>query len=263
MKRNNSLIAIITVIVLVIIFHYIGWLIPVENFLRSIINKGSAIAYEQGLEINKEKFKTVQELEDAYKKAIEKTIEQEGIIAKVKLLEEQNNKLRQELNYLTTTTYQYLGAEIIGKNVDPIANTLIINRGTNNNIKVGNPAIAYNGILVGKVIRAEANTSIIRLLQDGQSKIAATLLNLDHSIGLIEGGYGVSVQMNFIPENEKIDINDQVVTSGLEKGIPRGLLIGNVEAVKKEAYEPFQQAVVKPAAHTNSLDGVVIITNKL
>jgi len=263
MRRRNSLAAITTVTILVVILHYIGWLIPVENFLRSIVNRGSAIAYEQGLEINKIKFKTVQDLENAYKDAIEKNIEQEGIVARIKLLEEQNKKLRQELNYLTTTTYQYLGAEIIGKNVDPIANTLIINRGTKDNIKVGNPAIAYNGILVGKIIRTEADTSIIRLLQDGQSKIAATLLNLDYSIGLIEGGYGVSVQMNFIPENEKIEINDQVVTSGLEEGIPRGLLIGNVKAVKKEAYEPFQQAIVKPAIQTNLLDSVVIITNKL
>ena len=43
-----------------------------------------------------------------------------------------------------------------------------------------------------------------------------------------------------------LNIGDVVVTSGLEEGMPRGLLIGTVEAVEKEAHQPFQTAVIKP-----------------
>lgn len=257
--RQRNFIAISFIIFLIIVAHYIGWLIPVENFLRSIINSGSSIAYNQSIALNEEKFENVEDLKNAYLKNKEKLIGKEILESKLLILEEDNKKFQDELNFLKEKQYKHLGAEVIGKNVDPLANTIIINRGSSDNIEIGNPVIAFNGVFVGKIIRAEKGTSIIRLLQDSQSKVAAALLNTDRSIGLVEGGFGISMQMNFIPENEKVSIDDKIVTSGLEENIPRGLLIGKVESVKKEAYEPFQQAIVTPTINLNSLSSVVVI----
>ena len=85
-------------------------------------------------------------------------------------------------------------------------------------------------------------------------------MSRDRSIGIVEGGYEISIQMNFIPQNEELNVGDAIVTSGLEETIPRGLLIGRVEAVKKEAYEPFQQAVITPAAPLHALTVVTVLT---
>ena len=54
-------------------------------------------------------------------------------------------------------------------------------------------------------------------------------------------------------------MNDSVVTSGLESGIPRGLLIGKVEAVEKEAYQPFQKAVLTSLINLEKISLVSII----
>lgn len=261
-RRRQTLFAISLVIFLIVALHYVGVLLPVENIFRSIINRGSSLAYTKSVTVAGQTFETVEDLQAAYTVLLGESNEYKAARAQLFDLIEQNEQLREQLEFLEGSPYTYLGADIIGKNVDPIANTLIINRGSSSGISVGDPVIVYDGILLGKIIRSEANTSIIRLLRDGQSKVAATVLNTDHSIGLVEGGYGVSVQMNFIPENEEISLSDQIITSGLEQGIPRGLLIGTVEATKKEVYEPFQQAVVTLPVDIDGLSTVVVITSE-
>ncbi len=148
---------------------------------------------------------------------------------------------------------------MIARDIQPLGSTLIIDRGTNDGVEVGNAVIISNGILIGKVAEAEAESSMVRLLNDNQSKIAATVLTHDKSIGVIEGGYGISVRMNFIPQQEDVRVGDLVVTSGLEKGMPRGLLIGNVAAVEKEPYQPFQTAVLHPEARLSNISLVSVL----
>ena len=67
------------------------------------------------------------------------------------------------------------------------------------------------------------------------------LLNQDRSIGIIEGGFGLTIRMTFIPQQEIVEIGNIIVTSGLEKNVPRGLVIGEVASVEKEPFEPFSK----------------------
>jgi len=69
----------------------------------------------------------------------------------------------------------------------------------------------------------------------------------------VEGGYGISLRMNLIPRDEAVRIGDQVVSSGLEKNIPRGLLIGTVAVIENEPYKPFQQAILNSVADLSKL----------
>jgi rod shape-determining protein MreC len=66
--------------------------------------------------------------------------------------------------------------------------------------------------------------------------------------------------MNYIPQNEIIKVGDMVITSGLEENVPSGLLIGVIEAVEKEAYQPFQKAVITPSVDLTKIKQVLVIT---
>jgi rod shape-determining protein MreC len=65
--------------------------------------------------------------------------------------------------------------------------------------------------------------------------------------------------MQFVPRNEIIHIDDQIITSGLEKGIPRGLLIGRVAEVENEAYQGFQKITLVPATDLAKLNLVTVL----
>lgn len=217
--------------------------------------------YDLKIKINgvTEGYNSIEELKTAYKKTKEENMANLIDKSKLILLETDNNELRKQLNYYQKKPYKFVGADVIGKNIEPLASTLIINRGRKDGIQENQPVIVSEGILIGVITRVENDTAIVRLLDDNQSKIAASMISKDKSIGLIEGGYGISIKMTFVPQSEVVNVGDTVVTSGLQEKIPRGLLVGTVEAVEKEAFQPFQTAVLKPLAELDKINMVSVI----
>lgn len=181
---------------------------------------------------------------------------------KSKILEQENFELKNQLNFKNKDTFNLITAEIVAKNLDTADQVIILNRGINDGIKLDSPVTSGDGVLVGRIIKVEENISFARVLSDNQSKIAATILNNDHSLGIIEGGFGLSIKMNFIPRNENIITGDQIITSGLEMGMPRGLIIGKVAAIENESYQPFQQAVITPAVDYEKIIFVGVLSVK-
>jgi rod shape-determining protein MreC len=245
-KKTRNLVAISFVIGLTIFFHYLGWLVWLENFMRGLIRPVSQTMYEASAGLKK--------IEDS-----SSLIKNKVDLAQKKLLEDENSELRSQLNFLQKHSWQTVGGEVIGRNVDTLGSTIIINRGGADSLAVGDPVIVGEGLLVGRVVKVEKTVAIVRLINDNQSKVAATVINKDKSLGLVEGGYGISIYLNYVPQNEQLNVGDIIVTSGLEEKVPKGLLIGTVETAEKEAYQPFQKAVLSPLVDLNKITLVSII----
>lgn len=254
-SKKKTILAVSFIIFITVLLHFSGWLNPIENYLRNILNFGVGSIYEFNLSVGEQQDQNLvcPDLQTELNKLkIDK--------AKLTLLEEENKQLREQLYFFEDQQTKHVGAQVIGRDFEPFSSSIILNRGLRDGVKVGNPVIASGGVLIGKIIKSEDTTSVVRLINDNQSRIAGTLTNKETSIGLIEGGYGISVHMNLIPQNETINIGDTVITSGLEAGVPRGLLIGTVEAVEKEPYQPFQKAILQPLSNLDKLFLVSVIT---
>ncbi len=262
-SKLRTFLSISAILAIAIIFHFLGWLHPIEQFVRHIMDPSSQALYTISIQIeeNEETFTSIDNLTQAYREAKKQLNESTIDHTARQLLEQENEELRAQLRFLEQKKYTSVGAEVIGKNIEPLGNTIVINRGETDGIKKGNSVITGEGIIVGRVMRVETATAIVQLINDHQSKLIATTLNKEKSIGVVEGGFGISVRLNFVPQNETLHIGDIIVTSGLDEGIPRGLLIGTVEAVEKEAYQPFQRAIITPTAALDKLSLVSIITN--
>ena len=236
------------IFIVLIFFNYIGWLNPIKKFIRSIFIPIFVQSNQISIKVgdNYAFFKDKESFFKAYRECEDGRQDKDITEVKLKVLESENQELRQLLNFRDTQNKSILTARVIGKNVEGAEKTVIIDKGSEAGAKIDQPIIVGNGILIGKIVKAERDISVIRLINDSQSKIAATILNHDRSLGIVEGGYGLSVRMNFIPRNETVVVGDQVITSGLEINIPRGLLIGNITAVENESYQPFQEAILTP-----------------
>ena len=116
------------------------------------------------------------------------------------------------------------------------------------------------GIFVGKVTELGTRSSTITTVTDANIKIAVSLLNISRTIGVASGIVGDLMQIQYIPFDESVVINDLVITSGLETLIPSGLLVGVVSAVEQEPGSPFQSAIVDPIADIRRLTHVMILT---
>lgn len=256
-KRYQTIAGIGIVIIAIIALQIIGVLKPVENLVVRLFYGGGRFSYEKEITTNSDA---------SINQKIDEPFDPELIeavcaidVAENTLLKEENDELRKQIDFFSKNRYYHLGAEVIGRTVDPLSTVVTINRGATDGIAPSNPVIVGDGVLVGTVIETFDTIAYVRLLNDNQSKIGATLLNTERTIGLVEGGYDIGVQMNYIPQNEIVKPGDIVVTSGLTENMPRGLTIGKVEFIEKQPLEPFQQAILNPIADLSYLTLVSVI----
>lgn len=248
-------------IIIVIFLHYLGWLRQVESLLikglsplQENINqvvKGSKNFYERWLK----KRDLLKENEQLKNQLVKLAIDD----SRLKALQEENELLKKELNFVEESKLKFVSAKIISGVSDPFSRSVIINRGKRDGLEKGLAVVASEGILVGKISEVYDDFSKVILLNDNNSKVAATIQNLDHTVGLVEGQYGLSFSMTNIPQNQEIKEGDKVVTSGLEGKIPKNLLIAEIESVKSIENEIFKTAILKPIISLDNLSYVEII----
>jgi rod shape-determining protein MreC len=180
-------------------------------------------------------------------------------LAELERLRTENAELRSQLNFFDRRPYGHVTASIISRSVGPEASVVIIDRGSDDGVAAGWPVIAGDGIMVGKVVAVSGATATVRTLSDRSSATAVTLLNGTRTIGIAEGMSGVLLALRYIPQDERISVNDIVVTSGLEDAVPSGLVVGIVNSVSTDPTAPFQEAVLEPLSDIRRLTVVSVI----
>ena len=142
----------------------------------------------------------------------------------------ENKNLKELLEFKEQSASQLIPTTIIAKNISNIQGSYIINSGWSDGVLKSMPVVNNDGLL-GIVIEAEENFSVIRTLNNTSLKIAGTIQrsNID---GVIYWD-GQNLIMHNIPTTANIDKGDRVVTSTLSSILPPSIPIGLV--VKKES----------------------------
>lgn len=176
-------------------------------------------------------------------------------------IEQQSRKiteLESMLDYEQTVDYQTTLARVLSRSLNQ-NRELLIDKGIGDGMIVGQPVIIGEGQLVGIISDLNNNTAVVRLLTDEHSSVASAILGSDKTIGLVQGRAGYLLSMQFIPQDEQIDLNDVVVTSGLDEQIPSGLVIGVVDELITDDAAAFQEARVKQILHEDDFSYVTVI----
>ena len=255
----------IIVVVLVLILHYSGLTRPLERLISSLINpvardlQGVGAAAQQSPEAEKSSTVLAVELEEMRGRLARATVDQ----AQLQLLEEENDKLREQLNFVNSNNYRMVSANIVSRqnlfDVSENGRDIIIDKGSKNGISEGLGVINETGVIIGKVIEVKENSARACLTTDDGCQLAATIINSTKTIGLSEGELGLTIKMNFIPQIEKIAPEDIVITSGLGDNIPRGLVIGRVSQVNNQSNEIWQDVTIEPLASLHDLTVVSVV----
>ncbi len=164
--------------------------------------------------------------------------------ALLRKLEQENIAFKNILNYSDNPEYKTEVAEVIGSIPGIEKNVLLINKGEDQGLQVDMPVISSAGVLIGKIYKTDKFTSQFVLLESTLFKTTAFIQNENNSIGLVEGTRNLGIRMNYIAQDEVINIGDVVVTSGRDNNIPRGLVIGQITALHKNEGDFFQSASI-------------------
>jgi rod shape-determining protein MreC len=151
-----------------------------------------------------------------------------------------------------------LGARVIGASAGAASQTIEIDRGTRDGIKLNMPVITADGV-VGKVIDAYGDNSQVLLLTDKDSGVGAMLA--ESRIQSPVGGTGEPLLvMKYVANDDTVKPGESVVTSGMDRIFPRDLPVGTVVEVKPGI--PFKQIRVRPSANLETLEEVIVLLSQ-
>jgi rod shape-determining protein MreC len=185
---------------------------------------------------------------------------QEAEITEAQSLSEENIELRELLELDESwATMDRVTAQVIATSPFNYQWSVIIDKGRADGVEPNMAVINADG-LVGKIVRADANTSTIRLLIDPQAAARARIKD-EHYTGTVQGnGAQEALSFDFVDPAAEVNPGDDVVTSGYDEGVyPPSIPIGEVIAASGEGAELDQDIDVRPWVNFTGLDFVQVI----
>lgn len=172
--------------------------------------------------------------------------------------EKENEILRREMKLAPREKYNLEASFIIAQDPGSRGNRFLIDKGKSSGINENMPVIVSGGILVGKVSETFSNTSRISLITDQDSAVNAEVID-SGAKGITKGTFGLGLMLDMVSQTDVVKEGDEVITSGLGKKMPRGLLIGKIGRVDQSQDKLFQQATIFSPVDFSDLRVVFVI----
>jgi rod shape-determining protein MreC len=174
-------------------------------------------------------------------------------------IELENQRLARLLNLQSDVPSQIVTARVIGKDASGLFQSLTLDRGEGDGIKAAMAVVCADGV-VGRIVQVSPHASRVLLLSDHNSGVDA-IVQRTRARGVVEGALNGTCSMKYIKRGDEIDVNDVVVTSGLDGLFPKGILVGRVSGVTRKDFGLFQVADVVPAVDFARLEEVVVLAS--
>ncbi len=183
----------------------------------------------------------------------------------LKYKEQEIQKLQQQLNLKSSlSNYKNISAQIIQRQARYFSQRVKINVGSDDGVKVNNAVINGQGI-IGIIDSVEKDYSYVSLLINVQSPIQLSVKIMtknNQQVDAILDYYDSekqSYKITLLENNQSIEKDDPIVTSGLSHLIPSGLLIGKIDEVVKDEKSISLVLYAKSSVDFNQLDYVMVI----
>src|ERR1035437_6226996 len=172
----------------------------------------------------------------------------------------QGQRLQAILNFQQKYIYKTLPAQIIGASGSDQSRVFYLDKGKNDGIGRDMAVITAEGI-VGKVRDVFPHSAQVLAIND-QTSGAGVILETTRIRGILRGNAAGQPQIVGVLADQRIQPGEKVLTAGGDEIFPRGLSVGEVQKVVRDPdRDSFIDVIVKPAAHIDRLDEVLIITS--
>lgn len=166
--------------------------------------------------------------------------------ARLHALEEENKVLRAQAKFAETSGYDQVGALVISRELGTIRGRLIIDRGANDHVEVGQAVVTGEGVYIGRIRAVETRIATVELLSDADSRVAAATMNGDALTGIVEGRGNGAAALTYVPSSINLAPDQIIVTAGTEEKIPSHLPLGIINSINRTPKDPFYNASVDP-----------------
>ncbi len=159
--------------------------------------------------------------------------------------------------------YPTVGARVIGKDAGNWYSTFLIDKGSNDGIKVNMNVMAGAG-LVGIVTSVGPNWATVRSIIDDDSNISAMVLNTSDTMivtGDLELYSNGNIKFSDLrDEDDAVAAGDQIVTSQISDRYLPGISIGYIKEIVDDSNNLTKSGYLTPVVDFEHLDIVLVIT---
>ena len=177
---------------------------------------------------------------------------------RLKLLEEDNSRLRRALSLRQINGDQKISAAVISRSSRNWWQQIEINKGAKDGVLKGQTVVGPGG-LIGLIESTTLLTARVRLLTDPGHQVGAWIDRIKRH-GVLTGMGTNRPKLIFLNKNSLAKIGDAVTTSPASTLLPPNLVIGIVQFVDEKAL-PAPFAIVQLTASPEAIDWVQVLKN--
>lgn len=209
-------------------------------------------------------FDDIDALNKQNEKLLKRNAELNSQIEKYKNYKKENERLRNLLLLQDTyKDFETTAANVIGKDSSQWFLSLMIDKGTDDGLKMSDTVINHEG-LIGHITDIGSNWARITTILDSDSNVAV-IVERTEDLATINGDINLSsdslCKMSYISKDSTITVGDIVKTSGLGGIYPKGINVGTIKDIHSDNQGVSQYADVKPSVNFDKIYEVLVITN--
>jgi len=129
-------------------------------------------------------------------------------------------------------------AELVEVNLEPYTQKISLNKGSRDNVYVGQPVINGDGV-IGQVVHTSQFQSTVTLLTDPSSAVPVMVIRNGLRGVLFGTGVRNRLAMPYLTADADIRIGDLLISSGMGGRFPTGYPVATVTDVKQQPSDEF------------------------
>lgn len=187
-------------------------------------------------------------------------------ISQLKETERENGVLKEQLRFKEnlcagSDCVDFKMGKVVAQSSDDYGQFVTINLGSKSGSQVGRAVTAAGGVMIGKIVEVFDDYSKVALIVSPESSVNC-LAQTSRANGLVKGAYGMGAKLEKISQSEELLSGDIVITSGLEEGIPKGLLLGKIQSIEASPNVVFKSADLELFADFGHIEEIFLVEQK-
>ena len=173
--------------------------------------------------------------------------------SEIEFLKMQNKELKIVISDALHTNIKNVIAKVILDKQSPFLKSIILNKGTNSNLKKG-MAVLHKKNMVGRIVEVNYLSSRVLLINDLNSKIPVKIQPSGEN-AIMSGEGNNLASLDFLPKLSTIEEENIVFTSGSDGVFDDGIPIGKITEIEEKFYVEF-------FSDLNQINFATVINNK-
>ena len=181
-------------------------------------------------------------------------------LAQLRALEQENLQLRNLLALAQRSEFTMQPAEIVYAERDIFKRKVLIDKGANANVLIGQVVMDDIGI-IGQITRVYPWLSEVTLVTEKDHAVPVQVLRNGLRTIVFGAGDTSQLSLRYMPVSSDIQNDDMLVTSGIDGVYPPGIPVARVVKIERDPAYPFARVTCLPVAGVDNHRHLLILSS--